>query len=334
MVLCVLWGSWIPVVIKLLDDGTSPFLVLACWRVGSACFCAAGLGALALWVGPEVLRGLWRRRRRFVCLPVLFMLLNSTEYSFFLLACRFIDPAVATVVLEAHFLFGILLLLAVSRGRYADSLVALVALLPLCLGGMVFLAAAEYGGFGAMASGLGRGVLGPLVGGGLALVGSLAIAGAFLVFRWAEEMGRSLALERGSLAGSERLGVVALAAAALVGNLGSVPVLTGVGLVSGASLPGGGAALTWVGMGFLVLGPPVLFWRLSVYLSRYVGITALGGLAPVGTLGLFWMFSMVAVPRPDYLVAGMVLVVGAGGLLQAQGAVGTVARRVSTLVRG
>ena len=333
MVVAMVWSGWIPVVLKVLDDGTSPLLMFACWRVGSSAVCLAALAGLGLWAGGGALRGLWRLRRRFISVPVGMMVLAGTEYCFYLLASRLIDPAVATVVVESYFIFSIVIMLVFSRGRYADSILFLALVLPMCLGGLAFLAAAEYGGFSVMVEGLGRGVLEPLVGGGLALVGSLAIAGAFLVFRWAEEMGRSLALGAGGGPGAGRMGLVALCGAALVGNVSSAVLMGGLGLAGGAALPGWGASLLWVLMGVVVMGPTLVFWRLAVYLSRYAGIAALGGLAPVVSLCLFWAFSMVTVPRADYLVAGVALVVGAGALLQVPGPVGGLAVRVMALVR-
>ena len=70
--------------------------------------------------------------------------------------------------LESHFLWGILVMLLLSRGRYVGRPWMLAVLLLVCLGGMVALLAADYGGCGDLVSGVGHGAFGPLVGAGLA----------------------------------------------------------------------------------------------------------------------------------------------------------------------
>ena len=310
MAVAVLFFSFLPLAIRFGGGLEAPFLFNAGWRVGvalvsfafclafyrrilcSAAFWRAALPASLSWAG-------------------LFSVFNALEYAFFAAASRFIDIAVAAVLLELWPLAAILLLsrLLPEQG-YRRNLRRLIPFLFLAFLGVGLVVASQQGGFSF--SGFGPLALGL----GLGLLSMLASAAVTFNFRWAREVSGRLRFE-GGVAADCSPGVLQFFGAVAGFGLASVfgaALNGGIGLALGESLPGRGLAIAVAG-GFVIQGIAAIFWRVVNLTSDNLGINAMAYFIPVCSLGWLGLAGAIGVARPDWLLGGLALILAANLLI-------------------
>ena len=315
MGVAVLGASFIPLVIESAAGSSSPFLLNAAWRLG------VGLGCLAIaWIffGRLLLRDgtvLWQHRGRLMDWALFGTVVGSFDYAFFALSLRFIDIAVATILIETYPLLVILLSSWLYRRerRYRRNLLSLVVLLAVCFVGFVLLVSSQSESVAGLAA---EGFIsgGVIWGVGLAFGGALAVACAAFTFRWCDSMSREVGGTLTTPVDARRLSLFFMVVALAVCNLVSAPVNAAIGAVSGESISVGALLVGVFVGGILVQTLPSVAWRSANLVSNDLGVNALLYGVPVLSVVWLWLLSDVDVARADYFVIGVVGVV-CGNLL-------------------
>ena len=146
----------------------------------------------------------------------------------------------------------------------------------------------------------------------LASAGVAALNG--FSFRWGRELKAGLPAAARRRYGDGTVDLFGVVAAGLGTNLATLPFSLGFGVLRGETVS--------VGMlGFSVVGGALLYpaagvaWRKANLIAHNLGVNAFGYLRPA--LSLVWLAPVagVEVVRPDYLAAGVALVVGANVLI-------------------
>ena len=316
MLLAALFYSFVPLAVELGDGSSAPWLFASLVRLG------VSLGCLVLLI----LRyrcllfntAVWRRVG-----PLLFTwsmfwgVVGYGDLALYPWAARYVDLAVATVLFQLWpvTLVVVMLLLfrnGAYRGTYRWNPGSLLALFVLVFLGTVLLVSAQAGGVPVLGTDL---RLGWSVGFGLFLgfLSAWVVALAAFAIRWGADLGLVLARDGFAVGLPARElfffgGVLGYGLGCLV----AAPVFIGAGLLSGERYDW---ELAFYGVGGgVVMSVAGISLRWSNLLTRNLGVNLLSCLVPA--LAVAWLFLAfgVGVPRPDYLLAGLLVVLAANVL--------------------
>ncbi len=307
MLVTVGGASLIPLVIKWASGEESPFLLNAAWRFGVALGC---LTILAVFFGGFVRDErsvLWQNRNRLRAWAVAGTIVGNLDYAFFSLSLRFIDIALATVLIETYPIIIVFLLAFLyrkeqgSRRKVGGPIVLLLA----CFVGFFFLSASEAGGFDAIFAGSGAGPSDIPIGILLALTGAITVSCTTFTFKWCEDVSRDIAPEIQTTISQQRLTLCCLIIALTFANAVSVPVNAVVGLAKGETISLQSLAIGIFIGGTLIQAIPSIAWRAANLVTHNLGINAMLYLVPIVSLLWLWVFSHIGVARLDYYIIGI-----------------------------
>ena len=314
MLVVVVGISLVPLVFAFGGASENPFLFNAGWRLGVAAGCLVCLFTFyrRLLFDQAILALVLRRLPSWA---LIWAAAGNCEYMLFAWAVRFIDISAVTVIYE---IWPILLILLVERlyrreKRYREIGRGTLALLVIAFTGIAFVVLGQAGSIDILSDGE-SGVRDLLVG----LV--LAVGAAFLAplmafgFRWGSDLADEMAGK--SVSGADRgsLEMFCAIVAFFVSSSGSALFNAGAGLVGGEEI---GPRVLVIGVvgGALTNSVAGIAWRKVNFTTGHLGINALAYMTPVVSLSFLAAFSMVEIPRPDYLVIGTVAIVAANLLI-------------------
>ena len=320
MAITTLFYSLSPLLVAASGVSKSPFLFAGLMQLGGLLGYLALLGLRyhSLLADREVRAAIKRHLLDLRGAGPLFVLgtLSGLDYVLFIWSTQFIDISVSTVLFELWPLFSIPLtaVLTGHEGRYRKVNFSFVLLLGGALGGTALVIASQSGHLivGGLASRIDL-----VVGVVLGILSAFTVALAVCLFRWSEDL-VELFPESLKTAGSLfRLEVFSVAVSIILADFFCVSLSLGVGLVVGEVLGAVQVGVALVG-GFFLYMVGSVFWRAANFITYNLGVNALGSFAPLGALGWLWLYSrtnlsghdvVLVLERPDFLVAGVVLVV-------------------------
>ena len=314
MLVVVLGISLVPLVFDLGQASERPFLFNAGWRLGVALGCLVCLAVFyrRLLLNRAILSSVLHRLPRWA---LVLAALGNCEYMLFAWATQYMDIAAVTVIYEV---WPILLILLVERlyrreGRFRAVGGGTVSLLLIAFIGIVFVVVGQAGSIGGLSSNDGQNwglITGLALAVGAALLAPLMAFG----FRWGSDLAAELASSSSDHESKPSLEMFCAIVAFLVSSSGAAVFNTGAGLISGETIGLRVLTISVVG-GALTNAIAGIAWRKVNFTTTNLGINALAYMTPVVSLSFLAMFSQVEIPRPDYLVIGMVAVVAANLLI-------------------
>ena len=230
-------------------------------------------------------------------------------YVFFAFALRYVDEAIGAVLIETSYIFTVILMARLfgKEGRYAELTTQKWFLFAMALIGVGFVIVSQSATLGSVIDELFTYTA--LGGVGLVLMAAfLAGLGLPMNQLWGSDVSRSV---------NEKDEVFYTIVANSIGKTISVPVLFGVGLLSGESFGSlsGLGILSAIVYGFFGLGIGDLFFRIANAKTTNLGINALFYLIPAVSLVSLELASLIDIPRVDWLIIGLVAVITANLLL-------------------
>ena len=327
--LAVLGFSLLPVTIAWGRGADSPFLFNAVWRAGVVICC---LGYFLIWHrrlfvnGPAFALVIRRIPSRWILLSVIGNLGNLP----FILAIRYVDPAVLAVLYELWAVFFVVYLSWLFRGQGRYRRLGFIALLSLLLaaGGSALAVASQQGDLGLLARPWDAGS-NLLVGAALGLLTPATIALAAFGFRWGTERTAETPAQTLEDTGGEKAAEAFFVVWALtLGSIGAGVVSLAIGAGAGESLSLWQFNASLVG-GVFVTGIAVIGVRRANLATTDLSVNALAYLT--GPLALLWLFTagLSDIAWPALLVGGLALIISGNALMAFGPAFG---RRLSSLL--
>lgn len=340
MFIAVISFSVIPLAIELVGAGEAPFLFTAIWQLGVVVGCLLVLAKLS-WtlftesslsiikdrlVPPGPRRATGRSLMTLVDFRVLLAVIGSCDYAFFAWSLRHIDVTVATI-LYASWPTALLVLAAMLVRKPGESdpdgetnsdlpwrkVVEFFALSIVSFGGLLFVIAAETGGFTRLGNAIPTGLLGFIMAAGAMVLA--ALKGFGICAGW--DLGNKPLRDEPTTNSPVALCFVVILF--LIGSLGAAVICGGIGLVRGeiGSLTPTTLGVAFVAGMFINTAAGVAWLKASLPGTDSSG-NALGCAIPV--LALIWLLVSVQadVARTDYVLIGATFVVTANMLISAQ----------------
>lgn len=311
LLMATLLYSLTPVAVHHSGAAGNPFLFNMGWRAGAALGFAAFLAVFfpglffrrAVWVA--ALRRVWRWE--FLAVAAAYF-----DLALFAMAVRYVDAALAVIVAALSPLFLALVVWASSGGTgvYRKPTPGLLGLMLLALVGFALVVLGESGDVSGRSGW-------SLAAGLLLALGSAALAALNgFSFRWGRDLKDGLPAAVRELHGDAAVDLFGAVAAGLAANAAIVPFSGGFGLLSGEAVSWPALAFSVAG-GFLVYPPAGVAWRKGNLTARNLGVNAIGYLRPV--FSVVWLAPLggLGAVRPDYLAAGVALIVLANALISA-----------------
>ena len=309
----VLAWSLIPLLFASSGGTQSPFLFNAAWNTGVVVSTPPACWMLfrRAFMEPAFWRAVARNLRSWTLPPAI---ANSAQFALFSWSTRYVDIAIASVLLEMWPLSLIILMdrLMAREGRYRRNMRRTLPLMAAAFAGTAMVVASQAGGFstaGAAPAGLAAGTA-------LALTAGLLGGADAFTFRW----GRDLAEQLRDMVKQDRDDLIlmgSMLAYAITNTVGIVASLV-IGVASGETLSPEVAAIGAAGGLTLHAGGNLMFRKANMATSN-LGVNALGYLAPLTSIGALALLWRVNVAEPSWLVAGAAVVVVANGMIGLEG---------------
>ena len=316
MLAAVVGFSFIPLVIDIGGGAQSPFLFNTAWRLGvvAGCLCFLGIGHWSLLFDRQIAALSWRR---IFSWTMLFAVFGNFQFAIFTWSTRFIDIALAAVLLETWPIFLILLtgwLFKVdNRFRRPDYTVYILVAMGFV--GFVFAVASQSTSLMTLWSVNNLSILTVAIGAVLAVFAAWAGAlEAAFNFRWGSSLSQELVILGRLEKVNPRVDLFSVVFAFAIASTISTPIHAAAGLLTGESITLG-VFMTAVGIGGFVQAMSSISYRASILRTDNLGINAMGYAIPI--LSLFWLalFSLVNVDRVDYLIIGAAAIIIANLLI-------------------
>ena len=314
MMLTVAGFSMIPLVVAWGGGAENPLLFNSGWRLGVVIGC---LFFLPICNG-SLLRNriawqlIWQRTFSWA---MLFVIIGSFQFALFTYSTRFIDIAIAAVLLETWPIFLIILTgqLFKSEHRFRATSVTTFILVALGFGGFILVIASQTADPRELlrlesASVFALGIFLAMVAAGV------SVMEAAFNFRWGVSLSRELFVAARLEKEGSSLELFCVIIAFTIASIVSTPIHAAAGLLSGESITGESLAIAIVGGGIVQAVASILY-RAAILNTNNLGINALGYTVPIFSLLWLAIFSHIRVARPDYLVIGAAAIITANVLI-------------------
>ncbi len=313
MMLTVAGFSIIPLVVAWGDGAEKPLLFNAGWRFGVVigCLLFLPIGNGALLRNRIVWQMIWRRIFGWA---MLFVIIGSFQFALFTYSTRFIDIAIAAVLLETWPIFLIVFTgrLFKKENRFRATSATTFLLVALGFVGFILVIASQTANPGELL----HLDSGPIFALGIVLAMLAAAASvieAAFNFRWGVSLSRELSTAAGLTEGSS-LDLFCVIAAFTIASVVSTPIHIAGGLIGGEAITGKDLAIAVVGGGVVQAIASILY-RTAILNTNNLGINALGYTVPIFSLLWLAIFSRISVARVDYLLIGAAAIVAANVLI-------------------
>lgn len=313
MMITVAGFSIIPLVVAWGGGAEKPLLFNAGWRFGVVigCLFFLPIGNSALLRNRIVWQLIWRRMFGWA---MLFVIIGSFQFALFTYSTRFIDIAIAAVLLETWPIFLIVFTgrLFKKENRFRATSATTFLLVALGFVGFILVVASQTENPGELL------LLdsGPVFALGIVLAmlaAAASVVEAAFNFRWGVNLGRELSTEAGLTEGSH-LDLFCVIVAFTIASVVSTPIHIAGGLIGGEAITGKDLAIAVVGGGVVQAIASILY-RTAILNTNNLGINALGYTVPIFSLLWLAIFSRISVARADYLVIGAAAIVAANVLI-------------------
>ena len=241
------------------------------------------------------------------------------SYVFFAFSLRYVDEAIAAILIESSYIFMVILLarLFPKEDRYAKITMQNWFLFAVALVGVGFVIASQSSSIDNAVSELFT--YSALGGIGLLLIATLLTAIVLPANQsWGSDASDNEKTEYEKKKGEKKKDgerkddeIFYTIVANSIGKVIGVPVLVVIGLSSGENIQsiGNVGVLFAIAFGFFGLGIGNIFFRIANTRTTNLGINALGFATPAVALIWLALASRIDVPRIDWLVIGLVLII-------------------------
>ena len=314
MMLTVIGFSVIPLVVAWGSGADSPLLFNSGWRLGVVIGCLFFLPVChgSLLRNRAVRRLIWQRMFSWA---MLFVIIGSFQFALFTYSTRFIDIAIAAVLLETWPIFLIILTgrLFKKEHRYRATSATTFVLVALGFAGFVLVIASQTANPWELlrsdsASLFALGIVLAM------LAAGVSVMEAAFNFRWGVSLSRELSAEATLPEEGSGLELFCVIVAFTIASVVSAPIHAAAGLMSGETITGQALVIAIVGGGIVQAVASILY-RAAILNTNNLGINALGYTVPIFSLLWLAVFSHIKVARVDYLVIGAAAIITANVLI-------------------
>ena len=242
-------------------------------------------------------------------IPVIILVtISHIDYVFFALGLRYVDEAIAAVLIETGSILTIILMMIIfnqENDRYEKFSTGKWYLLGLALIGVGFVITSQ-------STNINSAIDKIFTWAELAGIGFVLAAAFFAGLVWPAT--QKWGIDVNNIINKNKNEIFYNIIASTIGRIIIIPILFIFGWLFNRSIDAGGIALA-VTFGIIGPGAASMFFRIGLAQTNNLGISALVYLIPVVALFWLWLASLIDVARFDWLIIGLILIVTSNILL-------------------